>query len=167
MKEAIFMTRGAGENSYAQQSALTQKVNAVTKPLLENAVRCLFSKGFHVHRILNVADLGCAAGPNAFSFISTVKETVETKSQELNSQTPELQFYLNDLPGNDFNTLFRGLSTKDGENSWFVAGVPGSFHGRLFPRKTLHLIHSLYSVHWLSQFSFNIEIGETLRYQKD
>ncbi|KAG5557929.1 hypothetical protein RHGRI_007994 [Rhododendron griersonianum] len=163
-KEAIFMTRGDGENSYAQLSCLTQKVNAVTKPLLENAVRSLFSsKGFHVHGVLNIADLGCAAGPNAFSIISTVKETVEMKSRELNYQTPELQFYLNDLPGNDFNTLFRGLTY---ENSCFLAGVPGSFHGRLFPRKSLHLVHSSYSVHWLSQVPKGLTSREGLALNK-
>ncbi|XP_060181959.1 probable caffeine synthase MTL3 [Lycium barbarum] len=29
--------------------------------------------------------------------------------------------------------------------------MPGSFHGRLFPQNTIHLVHSSYSLHWLSQ----------------
>ncbi|KAL1073039.1 hypothetical protein V6Z11_D11G193900 [Gossypium hirsutum] len=34
---------------------------------------------------------------------------------------------------------------------FFTAGVPGSFYGRLFPSKTLHIVHSSSSIHWLSQ----------------
>ncbi|KDP38128.1 hypothetical protein JCGZ_04771 [Jatropha curcas] len=35
---------------------------------------------------------------------------------------------------------------------YFAAGVPGSFfHGRLFPRSSLHLMHTSTSLHWLSQ----------------
>ncbi|KAJ0619761.1 putative methyltransferase [Helianthus annuus] len=35
--------------------------------------------------------------------------------------------------------------------------VPGSFYGRLFPDESLHLIHSSYSVHWLSQVPEGLE----------
>ncbi|KAF5960605.1 hypothetical protein HYC85_001814 [Camellia sinensis] len=106
--------------------------------VLEIAVETLFSKDFHLLQALNAADLGCVASPNT-------------------CETLELQVYLNDLPGNDFNTLFKGLSSKDvvgnkcEEVSSYVMGVPGSFHGRLFPGNSLHLVHSSYSVHWLSQ----------------
>ncbi|KAJ3696674.1 hypothetical protein LUZ61_000379 [Rhynchospora tenuis] len=33
----------------------------------------------------------------------------------------------------------------------FVAGLPGSFYGRLFPSQSVHFFHSSYSLHWLSQ----------------
>ncbi|KAF5959649.1 hypothetical protein HYC85_000858 [Camellia sinensis] len=116
-----------------------QKVTSITKPVLENAAQSLFSKSLHLNGVLNVADLGCAAGPNTFSVISTVKECVAKNCKELNCQTPELQVYMNDLPGNDFNTLFKGLSEFGGGGgdkcdgvSCYVMGVPGSFHSRLF-----------------------------------
>ncbi|KAK9283723.1 hypothetical protein L1049_011973 [Liquidambar formosana] len=89
---------------------MQQKVTSITKPILQNAVQSLFSADFFPRKLLNIADLGCAAGPNTFSVISTVIESVENQSRESNSQMPELQFYLNDLAGNDFNTLFKGLS---------------------------------------------------------
>ncbi|THG19238.1 hypothetical protein TEA_025017 [Camellia sinensis var. sinensis] len=78
----------------------------------ENAVETLFSKDFHLLQALNAADLGCAAGPTTFTVISIIKRMMEKKCRELNCQTLELQVYLNDLPRNDFNTLFKGLSSK-------------------------------------------------------
>ncbi|KAJ1382913.1 SAM dependent carboxyl methyltransferase [Sesbania bispinosa] len=48
---------------------------------------------------------------------------------------------------NDFNTLFKNLPPN---RKYFAAGVPGSFRGRLFPRETLHLVHSSSSLNWLS-----------------
>ncbi|KAI8001204.1 putative caffeine synthase 2 [Camellia lanceoleosa] len=125
----------------------------MTMPVLENAVETLFSKDFHLLRALNATDLGCATSPNTFTVISTIKRMMEKKCRELNCQTLELQVYLNDLPGNDFNTIFNGLSSKVvvgnkcKEVSCCVMGVPGSFHGWLFPRNSLHLVHSCYSAH--------------------
>ncbi|KAJ1382909.1 SAM dependent carboxyl methyltransferase [Sesbania bispinosa] len=48
---------------------------------------------------------------------------------------------------NDFNTLFKNLPPN---RKYFAVGVPGSFHGRLFPRETLHFVHSSSSLCWLS-----------------
>ncbi|RXH70443.1 hypothetical protein DVH24_007699 [Malus domestica] len=32
-----------------------------------------------------------------------------------------------------------------------ATGVPGSFHGQLFPKSSLHFVHSSYVAHWLSK----------------
>ncbi|KAI8030465.1 Caffeine synthase 1 [Camellia lanceoleosa] len=45
-------------------------------------------------------------------------------------------------------------------------GVPRSFHGRLFPRNSLHLVHSSYSVHWLSQTPKGLRSREGLALNK-
>ncbi|XP_059666387.1 probable caffeine synthase 4 isoform X1 [Cornus florida] len=169
VKEALYMNRGEGESSYAKNSKFTQKVASITKPIIENSVHSLFSKKFHPSKPLNVADLGCSAGPNTFSVMKTVKETVEKECKELNCQTPELLFYLNDLPGNDFNSLFKGLSIFCDQTqgaSFYAVGVPGSFHGRLFPRNTLHFAHSSYSAHWLSQVPKGLTSNEGLPLNK-
>ncbi|GFZ21296.1 S-adenosyl-L-methionine-dependent methyltransferases superfamily protein [Actinidia rufa] len=37
------------------------------------------------------------------------------------------------------------------DRHYFAAGVPGSFHGRLFPKSSLHFVHSSCALHWLSR----------------
>ncbi|KAL5991542.1 hypothetical protein ACLOJK_012451 [Asimina triloba] len=124
------------------------RVISATKPILEKAIQDLFSKGFSGD-ILVATDLGCACGPNTLSVVSTIINTVEKITQEWKQQAPEIKVFLNDLPGNDFNSIFRGLPAfyremvadrKNDALPCFIAGVPGSFHGRLFPKKSLHLV---------------------------
>lgn len=156
--EVLFTTQGkeGQQSSYLNNSAFMQLMAAKCKPALERAIQSLFTENVWPLEVLNVADLGSfASNPTTFSVMATVLDTVRNKCRELNWQMPELQFWLNDLPGNDFNTLFKGLSSFVGERYadvlCLVMGVPGSFHGRLFPKSSLQLVHSSYSVHWLSK----------------
>ncbi|KAK2657143.1 hypothetical protein Ddye_010195 [Dipteronia dyeriana] len=108
---------------------------------------------------LNVADLGCSSGPNTLLVLSEILDTIHVMCQQVNRISPEFQAFLNDLPGNDFNSIFKSLPTfyenlkKDKGDQFrpcFVSGMPGSFYERLFPSRSLHFIHSSYSLHWLS-----------------
>ncbi|KAL0409410.1 UNVERIFIED_CONTAM: Farnesoic acid carboxyl-O-methyltransferase, partial [Sesamum radiatum] len=47
--------------------------------------------------------------------------------------------FFNDKVGNDFNTLFSSLPS---ERLYYATGVPGSFHGRLLPKASLHFAYS-------------------------
>ncbi|KAF7808803.1 putative S-adenosylmethionine-dependent methyltransferase At5g38780 [Senna tora] len=87
-------------------------------------------------------------GPNTFIAIQYIIEAIQTQYQSHNLPTPEFQVFFNDQVSNDFNTLFQKLPPN---RNYFASGVPGSFHGRLFPRQSLHLIHSSSSLSWVSK----------------
>ncbi|KAF8016896.1 hypothetical protein BT93_H2183 [Corymbia citriodora subsp. variegata] len=171
--QVLHMNGGMGESSYASNSLLQRKVLMMTKPIMEVAVTALFSTGAtNFPASLAIADLGCSTGPNTLFAVSEIISIMIDLCKATKQEPPEFQVFLNDLPGNDFNTIFssflpgfqeklRGqIKSKDG--AWatlpcFFNGVPGSFYGRLFPRESLHLIHSSYSLHWLSQVPRGLE----------
>lgn len=109
---------------------------------------------------LGIADLGCSSGPNTLSIIKDIIEAVQGTSREVFHQAPEFRVYLNDLPTNDFNSIFKSLpefskelnKQRNNESpSIYIGGYPGSFYGRLFPKNSLHLVYSSHSLHWLSR----------------
>ena len=144
--------------SFNQKIAISK-----ARPVVEDSILDLYCSSYA--ESLNIADLGCSSGPNALSVIKEIIDATHEKCRQLSRPMPELRVFLNDLPGNDFNTIFRSLvvfydTLKEEKGlpsgTCFVAGVPGSFYGRLFPSNFLDFIHSSYSVHWLSQVSIFI-----------
>ncbi|GJM85301.1 hypothetical protein PR202_ga01738 [Eleusine coracana subsp. coracana] len=117
---------------------------------------------------IGVADLGCSAGPNTMFLVSAAVDAVRRRCAAAGAAFPNIRVYLNDLPDNDFNTVFRQLpaflrqSAEPTGNDVFVFGAPGSFHGRLFPAESLHLAISSFSLHWLSQVPQELVDGELL-----
>ncbi|XVF71527.1 hypothetical protein PTKIN_Ptkin12aG0045100 [Pterospermum kingtungense] len=101
-------------------------------------------------KVFTVADLGCSVGPNSVIAVQNIIECVRLKHQSLDSNNIEddleFQVLFNDLVSNDFNTLFKSLPP---DRQYFAAGVPGRFQGRLFPKASLHFVHSSFSLHWL------------------
>ncbi|KAJ9136424.1 hypothetical protein P3X46_033504 [Hevea brasiliensis] len=127
---------GLGANSYFKNSVY-QKLDVKSLSSASNRTICL-------------ADFGCAVGPNTFTSLQSLIDIVKKKylSQFPNEPMPEFQVFFNDQPSNDFNTLFRSLPP---DREYFAAGVPGSFHGRVFPKSSLHVVQSNYALHWLSK----------------
>ncbi|KAL3824324.1 hypothetical protein ACJIZ3_020353 [Penstemon smallii] len=74
-----------------------------------------------------------------------ITEAVEKK---LFPAAADFQVFFNDQVINDFNTLFKSLPP---ERPYHAAGLPGSFHGRLLPKKSLHFAYSSCALHWLSE----------------
>ncbi|KAL0462042.1 UNVERIFIED_CONTAM: Loganic acid O-methyltransferase [Sesamum latifolium] len=69
-------------------------------------------------------------------------------SERLVSQIPDFCVLFNDQLTNDFNTLFCSLPP---ERQYLAIGLPGSYHGRLLPKASLHFAYSSWVLHWLSQ----------------
>ncbi|KAK6162740.1 hypothetical protein DH2020_002581 [Rehmannia glutinosa] len=125
--------------------------------VLDETLKDMFTEnGFP--KCMKMADLGCSSGPNTVFLISHIMDTIQDlcKHNNLNN-LPQLEVFLNDLPHNDFNNLFKLLSSfiqmngKERKLESFMYGVPGSFYGRLFPSNNLHFVYSSNSLHWLSQ----------------
>ncbi|KAJ1699855.1 hypothetical protein LUZ63_008367 [Rhynchospora breviuscula] len=119
-----------------------------------------------------VADLGCSSGPNTFILLIELMKIIGKQCERLGVQQPEMQFFLNDLPKNDFNTLFQSLddfeeklrAEKYAVNvPHFVAGLAGSFYERLFPSQSVQFFHSSYSLHWISQDQFKRDFSLFLK----
>ena len=131
---------------------------SLTKPITEEAIVNHYSKS--LSQTLAIADLGCSSGPNTLLVVSELVKVVHNLCRRLRRGSPEFQVYLNDLPGNDFNSIFKSLQSFQeklkaqmgpGLGRCFFTGVPGSFYGRLFPAESLHFVHSSYALQWLSQ----------------
>ncbi|CAN1814049.1 Salicylate carboxymethyltransferase [Linum perenne] len=156
--DVLHMNGGMGENSYAMNSMLQQKVISMTKPITEEAITQLYTSTFPT--TISIADLGCSSGPNTLFTVTEIITAVDALSNKLSRPSPEFQVFLNDLPGNDFNTIFRSLFQKllnKHRTPLFINGVPGSFYGRLFLSNSIHFVHSSYSLQWLSQVPEGVE----------
>ncbi|TYH93463.1 hypothetical protein ES332_A13G256100v1 [Gossypium tomentosum] len=163
----VHCTNAPGKQiSYANNSSLQKKVQLKTRPFLEDTIKDMLSKMVPVPCI-KVADLGCASGPNTFFPACEIVGIVTRICGEAHSESPELQVFLNDLPQNDFNTVFKSVPSFNGRPC-FIAGVAGSFYQRLFPSNSIHFVHSSYCLHWLSKVpegvknnKGNIHIGKS------
>ncbi|KAL1567908.1 gibberellin A4 carboxyl methyltransferase [Salvia divinorum] len=152
--KAFRMKGGVGDNSYSKNSSLQKRVADKVKHITMEAIQQVFLA--KKPKSLGIADLGCASGPNALSIIKQVVDAVDNASRAIQQPPPEFRIYLNDLPTNDFNTIFLGLPDLYKELSrgtkppLYIAACPGTFYGRLFPDHSLHFVYSTNSLHWLS-----------------
>ncbi|XP_038688838.1 S-adenosyl-L-methionine:benzoic acid/salicylic acid carboxyl methyltransferase 3-like [Tripterygium wilfordii] len=158
MQQVLHMKGGSEDASYAKNSKVQAVSISRAKPVLEQAVLDLCDANLP-DRVV-IADLGCSSGPNSLLSVSEITSIIYKRCSERCRPQSEYMVFLNDLPGNDFNTVFKSLTAfqekmkaQNGQDfgACYVAGVPGSFHGRLFPSKTLNFVHSSNSLHWLSQ----------------
>ncbi|KAL9175771.1 hypothetical protein ABFS82_02G133500 [Erythranthe guttata] len=118
----------------------------------------LTTNEYEFSKCMKIADLGCSSGPNTLLVISHIIEQLS----EDKHVPKQLEVFLNDLPDNDFNNLFKLMSTNTNTNTntnieCYIYGAPGSFYGRLFPNNSLHFAYSSYSLHWLSQIPQGLE----------
>ncbi|KAM7275549.1 hypothetical protein ACFE04_017415 [Oxalis oulophora] len=169
MEGSIAMNGGDGPKSYFKNSYFQGGASVLAKDFLIKSVQQYFTKQMIFNasngRVLRIADLGCSVGPTTFISVQTIVEAVQDKFKilGLESITPEFQVFFNDLIRNDFNTLFRNLPTP---RQYMAAGVPGSFHGMLFPKASLEFIHSSCAIHWLSKIPEEVTTKGSVAWNK-
>ncbi|KAJ1287437.1 hypothetical protein BS78_02G009600 [Paspalum vaginatum] len=155
VQETLHMVSGDGDTSYACNSILQGGEQGNVKPMIEEAIANLFDGTHQYPGGMMIADLGCSSGPNMLVLVSTAVDAVRRRCMQLQQQPPELCIHLNDLQNNDFNSVIRSLATykqtQEGLGPILTGIVPGSFHGRLFKKCSLHLVCSTSSLHWLSK----------------
>ncbi|XP_050378095.1 loganic acid O-methyltransferase-like [Argentina anserina] len=151
--EGFPMNGGDGEGSYFinsshQRYGADRSKGMMVAKIFEN----LSIENMSSSTTLRIADLGCSVGPNTFTAVETIIEAVSQKYHTTkwhhSGDLPEYQVYFTDVVSNDFNHLFTNLPQP---KQYFAAAVPGSFHGRLFPKFSLDIVYSAYALHWLSK----------------
>ncbi|KAI5002398.1 hypothetical protein ZWY2020_027048 [Hordeum vulgare] len=154
-KQMVHMNQGQGERSYARNSGIQNAQQNRMKLLIERAIidLCSSSTLLPPDKMV-ITDLGCSSGPNALALVSVAVEAIHGYCLQFQIPPPELCVILNDLPDNDFNTVVKSLATlrRINDDPVVVTGVaPGSFYERLFTSRSVHLVCSSSSLHWLSK----------------
>ncbi|XP_068638665.1 loganic acid O-methyltransferase-like [Aristolochia californica] len=142
---------GRDQNPTALVSSKGEGIHATVQLISEAIDEHISLKQLSTLKSYHITDLGCSVGPNTFAVVQNVIGAVEHKLLSLGvpSNVIDFQVSFNDHESNDFNTLFSALPANG--RRYFAAGAPGSFHGRLFPKASLHFVHSSYAIHWMSQ----------------
>ncbi|XVF82078.1 hypothetical protein PTKIN_Ptkin16aG0015000 [Pterospermum kingtungense] len=144
------MSSGDGPNSYAQNSLFQREIIEAAKVIIDEEITNkldIQKLSLATSEPFQIADLGCSCGPNTILATRNIVEAVELKFQTQGLISPEFQVFFNDQVSNDFNSLFASLPAGI---KYYAAGVPGSFHDRLFPKASLHFVFSSCTLNWLS-----------------
>ncbi|XP_059293378.1 loganic acid O-methyltransferase-like [Lycium ferocissimum] len=157
--QKIHMNGGDGPKSYAKNSEFQKQLVGHSKKLIDELIDQQLDVGINPHfdpcNPFRIADFGCSIGRNTYLAAQNIIEAVEQKykpneeDQENPQLVPEFLVFFNDLVQNDFNTLFNYIDSN--KPNYFIAGVPGSFHGRVFPKAFLHFAHSSTALLYLSR----------------
>ncbi|CAL5014309.1 unnamed protein product [Urochloa decumbens] len=175
-KNVLCMEGGQGDASYVNNSQAQlrtfQKMVHVLKETLDKLQHAGHGRP---KKRLTAADLGCSCGQNTLLVADLIVQHMADLYAAGSHPPPEFCFFFNDLPSNDFNTLFHLLldsaaaaaTTRNGSRPrYFAAGVPGSFYNRLFPESSVNVFTSTFSLHWLSQVPTEVADERSIAYNK-
>jgi len=120
-------------------------------PLLFQAASSIASSS--ASSTLYVADLGCSQGANSQEPVAKIIEGILSQLKE---DKCEIAVCHVDQPFNDFNSLFEVLQSSPDSylkkfSNVYVTAQAKSFHERLFPLHSYHLMFSLCALHFLSK----------------
>ncbi|CAM8955420.1 unnamed protein product [Rhodiola kirilowii] len=104
LQQVLHMNKGFGDASYANNSTIQENIISMGQPIMTEAVLKLIQS---VHcESLGLADLGCSSGPNSLKAVTEIANMIFSNHYSCRLQNLELRIYLNDLPCNDFNSIF-------------------------------------------------------------
>ncbi|RWW77570.1 hypothetical protein BHE74_00014262, partial [Ensete ventricosum] len=165
LERMLSMKGGKGETSYLKNSQAQARHARAALHFLEASLSAM-NLPLPEDGTFAVADLGCSCGTNTLFLMGIIVEHVSKMYAALGHDSPEFQVFFSDLPSNDFNVLFQllppqlssssleqCLTAAEEQRSYYAAGVPGSFYGRLFPSRSINVFNSTFSLQWLSQVS--------------
>ncbi|KAJ8498755.1 hypothetical protein OPV22_009307 [Ensete ventricosum] len=163
LERMLSMKGGKGETSYLKNSQAQARHARAALHFLEASLSAM-NLPLPEDGTFAVADLGCSCGTNTLFLMGIIVEHVSKMYAALGHDSPEFQVFFSDLPSNDFNVLFQllppqlssssleqCLTAAEEQRSYYAAGVPGSFYGRLFPSRSINVFNSTFSLQWLSQ----------------
>ncbi|KAL5063770.1 hypothetical protein RYX36_025507 [Vicia faba] len=101
-----------------------RKVISLTKALRDELITSLYCNT--LPKSLAIADLGCSSGPNTLLVISEFIKVVENLCRKFNQKSPEYKVSLNDLPGNDFNSVPEGVDNHNKGNIYLSTTSPSN-----------------------------------------
>ncbi|KAF9615641.1 hypothetical protein IFM89_025450 [Coptis chinensis] len=104
--KVFHVIEGEGDTSYVSNSNLQKTIILQAKALVQDMIVKLYSKTFP--ECLRIAYMG-SSGTNSLLVLLEIIEVVDETCQKLNHPSPEFQVFLNDLIGNDFNTIFKAI----------------------------------------------------------
>ncbi|KAE9606372.1 hypothetical protein Lal_00013592 [Lupinus albus] len=175
LEKLLSMKGGKGEASYANNSQAqgmhAKSMHHLLKETLDKVELHATDTAFVV------VDLGCSCGTNTLNVVDVIINHIIKRYEAIGRHDqPEFSAFFSDLPSNDFNTLFQLLPpllpnmeeclAANNHRSYFAAGVPGSFYRRLFPARSIHVFHSAFSLHWLSQIPESVLDKRSSAYNK-
>ncbi|CAN6229957.1 unnamed protein product [Urochloa humidicola] len=175
-KNVLCMEGGQGDASYVNNSQAQSRTFQKMVHVLKETLDRLQLAGQHGRpkKRLTAADLGCSCGQNALLIADLIVQHMADLYAAGSHPPPEFCLFFNDLPSNDFNTLFHLLpdsaaaaTNRNGSRPrYFAAGVPGSFYDRLFPESSVNVFTSTFSLHWLSQVPTEVVDERSKAYNK-
>ncbi|KAJ0051776.1 hypothetical protein Pint_01835 [Pistacia integerrima] len=108
LEQVLHMNGGEEDFSYANNSSTQNDVILKAKPLIQESIYEMCSNNVF-SECFRFADLGYSSGPNTYLPTWEVIEALDLTCRGFNHKPPMLQVFLNDLPGNDFNSAFKSL----------------------------------------------------------
>jgi len=139
----MYATKGDG--FYNKWSHLQRVSIEKAKHIITDSAKSLTKTDrFMRDRTIGIADYGCSQGYNSLFALTPVLNELKGNSSK------NFSIVLNDLPQNDWNSLFKTYSELNQTKNYFLYGNMKSFFSPIVPECSVHFGFSGTAFHWLS-----------------